>query len=233
MSFCSLLNKKYFLGVIAALAISAMPANAAEDGFEIFDSIAQSIPQGNSYVTATDLPIVSRDQMSSNSVLPRGTEVTVLETQEDPLLGTLLHLGVDSDDESLPTDVWVSARDAEAAGLEIAPEGDYDDMDLLARKMTYCYRYVKKYLIKIGKVKSYMPGASAYMAAKTLPQYGFRRTGLSPAQSKINDVCVYRGGRGGNGHIEVRVKGGWYYGYGIKKNPITRKNHPFIGCYRK
>jgi hypothetical protein len=218
-------------------------------------AIAQT-KQDNNYVTGAEMRIVSAEQDGSARVLPRGSNVTILETKKDEKLGTLVHLGVDSDDESMPSEVWVSMSDAAKAGFEKLPESDVSDedqvssdssengafLDVARRRssgrrggggMTYCYRYVKQYLIKIGKVKSYLPGASAWMAATVLPQYGFHKTGGGPESAQLNDVCVYRGGRGGNGHAEIKVKGGWYYGYGVIGHPINRSTHPFIGCFRK
>lgn len=98
-------------------------------------------------------------------------------------------------------------------------------------RMTYCYRYVKKYLLKVGLVKVYLPGASAYMAAKILPKHGFKKVSRKPSQAINHDVCVYKGGPAGHGHIEVKRPQGWYYGYGFKKSPI--KNRIFIGCFHK
>lgn len=98
-------------------------------------------------------------------------------------------------------------------------------------RMTYCYRYVKKYLLKVGLVKVYLPGASAYQAATILPKHGFKKVSRKPSQAIVNDVCVYKGGPAGHGHIEIKTSKGWYYGYGYKSSPI--KNRIFIGCYHK
>ncbi|MCC6138837.1 MAG: hypothetical protein IT287_09400 [Bdellovibrionaceae bacterium] len=98
-------------------------------------------------------------------------------------------------------------------------------------RMTYCYRYVKKYLLKIGLVKTYLPGASAYQAATILPKHGFKKVSRTPSQAIVNDVCVYKGGPSGHGHIEIKTSKGWYYGYGYKAAPI--KNRIFIGCFHK
>jgi hypothetical protein len=90
---------------------------------------------------------------------------------------------------------------------------------------------VKNYLLSHHMVSTYLPGASAWMAATTLPKYGFHKVSETPDQAKLNDVCVYHGGRGGNGHIEIKVVGGWFYGYGVIPHAI--RNHPFIACFRK
>jgi len=101
------------------------------------------------------------------------------------------------------------------------------------RKMTYCYRYVKARLLKMGLVKIYLPGVSAYSAATTLPKHGFRKTGRGRNKARTNDVCVYSGGNGGNGHIEIKVAGGWWYGYGVKPDPISLNGRKLITCFYK
>lgn len=119
------------------------------------------------------------------------------------------------------SEIWVRAE-------------DFYKLDLLedvVTRMTYCYRYVKKYLLKKGFVDTYLPGASAYMAATILPQHGFTKSKRTPLQAKTYDVCVYKGGPSGHGHIEVRDPQGWYYGYGYKKQPI--QNRTFLGCFFK
>jgi hypothetical protein len=118
-------------------------------------------------------------------------------------------------------DLWI--REDRFANLNIVEE-------ILAR-VTYCYRYVKKYLLKKGFVDTYLPGASAYMAATILPKHGFSKVERKPQQAIKYDVCVYRGGPSGHGHIEVLDPQGWYYGYGYKKQPI--KNRTFTGCFHK
>ena len=98
-------------------------------------------------------------------------------------------------------------------------------------RMTYCYKFVKQYLLKIGLVKSYLPGGSAWMAASILPKYGFSKVSRKPNGAAVNDVCVYKGGPSGHGHIESKTSKGWYYGYGYKSAPI--QNRIFIGCFHK
>lgn len=189
--------------------------------------------------------------------LSKGSEITVIETDNDPNLGDLIRIGVDSDDDSStgPNDFWVRASDLMKAGLEqsemmtnnedpvLSPMDlghdsifGLDDIAsakrLAKRRMTYCYRFVKQYLLSHHMVPVYLPGGSAWMAASILPRYGFKRTGHTPQTAGLNEVCVYRGGRGGNGHIEIRLPGGWWYGYGYH-GPISRVNHPFIACFKK
>lgn len=118
-------------------------------------------------------------------------------------------------------DIWIRADDF--ATLDV--------MEDTVARMTYCYRYVKRYLLSKGFVDVYLPGASAYMAAEILPKHGFSKTSRTPAQASTYDVCVYKGGPSGHGHIEVLDPKGWYYGYGYKAHPI--KNRIFISCFYK
>lgn len=173
--------------------------------------------------------------------LPPGSELAVLGEKEDAQGGKLLHLGIDANEESgVPSDLWISERDLPEAALEPyapADENELSDEDVsqedyeILKKMTYCYRYVKQYLLQTGKVKVYLPGASAWQAASILPKHGFRRTGHSPATAKNGEVCVYSGGPQGHGHIEVKRNGKWWYGYGFKANPISGRR--FMGCFYK
>ncbi len=102
-------------------------------------------------------------------------------------------------------------------------------------RMTYCYRNVKKYLLKAGMVKKYLPGSSAYMAAKTLPKHGFKRLHVDhPKDAEKGAVCVYKSSRKQrHGHIEVKKdKGCWWYGYGCKAKSMYGKR-PFYDCFTK
>lgn len=165
--------------------------------------------------------------------LPAGAEIAILETREDPAAGQLVRVGIDSEEGSgLPTDVWVRSSDLPPAALvPYAPADEDESADAALKKMTYCYRYVKQYLLKTGKVKVYLPGSSAYQAASILPRHGFRRTGHSPANARNGEVCVYSGGPAGHGHIEVKRNGKWWYGYGFNARPI--QNRRFIACFDK
>ncbi|MCO5141624.1 MAG: hypothetical protein M9962_00880 [Oligoflexia bacterium] len=100
------------------------------------------------------------------------------------------------------------------------------------KKMTYCYRYVKQYLLKKKLVKVYLPGVNARDAAKILPKHGFKKTGHTPRTAKNGEVCVYTGGC--CGHIEVKINGKFWYGYGYKDKPINELlPRPFLGCFTK
>lgn len=180
---------------------------------------------------------------SANTMtLMSGTQVSVLGTMTDVHGQEWVHLGLEynSNDPELVSDVWVLADDLNSADITVTEDSDpYDEngyehpsmSEAIRKKMTYCYRYVKLYLLDKGWVKEYLPGASAYMAATILPKYGFKKTGRSAANAKVDDVCVYKGGPSGHGHIEVLTSKGWYYGYGYKKSSI--KNRTFIACFRK
>lgn len=173
--------------------------------------------------------------------LPPGTELAVIGEKKDEQGNRLLHIGLDVQEGSeLPSDLWVSERDLPDAALEpYAPadenEMSHEDMSQedyeILKKMTYCYRYVKQYLLQTGKVKVYLPGVSAYQAASILPKHGFRRTGNTPRTAKNGEVCVYSGGPQGHGHIEVKRNGKWWYGYGYKANPISGRR--FMACFYK
>lgn len=164
---------------------------------------------------------------------------TVLGEQVDARGDRLVHLGLDSDDVSLPSEIWVRSTEFDAASIEKLEAGvsvneSTAAMDaFMFKKMTYCYRYVKQYLLKKNLVSRYLPGASAWMAKDYLPQEGFRRTGKGPSAARVNDVCVYSGGNGNNGHIEVLAPSGWYYGYGYSRAPISMNNHRLISCFSK
>lgn len=153
-----------------------------------------------------------------------GTNITVLESINDERGEKWLRLGIEGEnylEEDSALDLWIRAEDLGVLGL----------VEDISARMTYCYRYVKKYLLAKGFVDEYLPGASAYMAATILPKYGFLKANRIPTKAITYDVCVYKGGPSGHGHIEVLDPKGWYYGYGFKKNPIA--NRIFIACFYK
>lgn len=101
--------------------------------------------------------------------------------------------------------------------------------------MTYCYRYVKQYLLSHKLVPIYLPGGSAWQSASLLPQYGYQVTS-GPEGASRGTICVYRGGKGGNGHIEILLDQGWWYGYGYSATPMSQlapANHQLIACFSK
>lgn len=173
-------------------------------------------------------------ELAGRSVeITRDSMITILGQQTDVRGDILIHLGVDSNDLQIPSELWIRATELENVSLEkIEENGDTLDA-LLAKKMTYCFRYVKQYLLKKKLVSRYLPGASAWMAKDSLPKEGYRRTGQGPSAARVNDVCVYTGGNGNNGHIEVMTPAGWYYGYGYSRAPIGLNNHRLISCYTK
>ena len=179
----------------------------------------------------TSILTVQGGRLAQAISLPRGTELVVIETRQDEAQGTLTHLGIDQD-QALPADIWVRAQDLEISDfLPYDFSGSSGDDAGIWGRMTYCYRYVKKYLLQTGQVKTYLPGGSAYQAASILPKYGFHRTGHSPASASNGEVCVYSGGPQGHGHIEVKRNGKWWYGYGFIDHPI--RNRSFIACFAK
>ncbi len=182
------------------------------------------------FIVAEDL-VVRETRSGSRYLLPTGLEIALLEQRLDPELGLLMHIGIDvAENAALPSDLWVPAADLPVESLVPYAPGAGSDSEWLA-KMTYCYRYVKQYLLQIGKVNTYLPGASAYQAATILPRYGFRNTGRNPQTAREGEVCVYAGGPQGHGHIEVKRNGKWWYGYGYIDHPI--RNRRFLGCFDK
>jgi hypothetical protein len=173
-------------------------------------------------------------ELAGRSVeITRDSMITILGEQTDIRGDLLVHLGVDSNDLDVPSELWVRATELDTAALEKIEESADGLEALLAKKMTYCFRYVKQYLLKKKLVSRYLPGASAWMAKDSLPKEGFHRTGQGPSAARLNDVCVYTGGNGNNGHIEVMTSAGWYYGYGYNRAPIGLNNHRLISCYTK
>lgn len=162
---------------------------------------------------------------ASPLLIEENTHIIVLEKTNDIRENTWVHVGLErphSDDTS-ESDFWILEKDLMSLPLRQIEDG--------VLRMTYCYRYVKRYLLEHGIVDEYLPGASAYMAASILPKYGFYKTGRSPSQAIVHDVCVYKGGPSGHGHIEIMTPSGWYYGYGYKSQPI--KNRVLISCFHK
>lgn len=187
-----------------------------------------------------DLENVSPEKMSFSP----GDELIILERQFVPGVGNYVRLGIEKNSEadletiqSEVNDIWVQERNLPMGNLEqffpIEEEefADGGDWEQARKRMTYCYRYVKKYLLSIGQVKTYLPGTSAYQAYWILPKHGFVKTGNMPTSAANGEVCVYSGGPQGHGHIEVKRNGKWWYGYGFKDNPISKRK--FMGCFKK
>ena len=222
-------------------SVLGLPNEQADDSTERSDT-----PKNGIYEIASDLQVqMTMDEGLSSlrtMTLTAGTQVSVLGTATDSQGQQWVRLGLEysSDSSTEPQDVWVLASEFNQGEFNVIDDSDpYDENgfelpgmnDAIRKKMTYCYRYVKLYLLDHGMVKEYLPGASAYMAASILPKYGFKKVSRKPSQAIVNDVCVYGGGNGGNGHIEILTSKGWYYGYGYKKSPIA--NHPLKGCFHK
>ncbi|MTI17865.1 hypothetical protein E1162_11515 [Rhodobacteraceae bacterium RKSG542] len=155
---------------------------------------------------------------SDYSTLPL-TELNTLSLMEDTLLGL---------DEG---EVYDEAVETEEASRRRSARGSRRN----SRGMTYCYRYVKKALLKKGLVESYLPGRSAYMAKSELPKHGFKRLRVShPDKAKDGSVCVYdRDRRNVHGHIEIKRNDDCYwYGYGCKAKSMY-DSRDFYDCYSK
>ncbi|WP_068084819.1 hypothetical protein [Polycladidibacter stylochi] len=204
------------------------------------------------------------NQEMQQIVIPEGASLTVLNWVEDDEKGSLVRIGIEAVEGSdLPTDIYISADAFAKFSLKAAPKLSLMDEDLLnldedsiydeaisdkyasrrssarsrkrRRGMTYCYRYVKKHLLKNGLVNTYLPGGSAYMAKNTLPKHGFKRLHVSnPTKAPNGAICVYdRDGRHRHGHIEVKKSDSCYwYGYGCKANSMYGKRK-FVDCYVK
>lgn len=183
----------------------------------------------------------SEEQPARAVTIPSGTSLTVLETKVSATAGTIVRLGIDSPEGSeLPADAWFPMDQALLLGLArmvdtVGETNDEEEPSLWQKisrgGMTYCFRYVKRYLLSTGKVSQYLPGESAWQAASILPKHGFRRTGNSPSSARDGEVCVYSGGPKGHGHVEVKRSGKWWFGYGFNAQPIRGRN--FLGCFAK
>lgn len=221
-------TKMFFQGVAVSACLFTLNVSPAR--------AEASAPEQNfmnsGYVLREDLVLNPvGDQAPRAFTLNAGSEMAVLGVKQDAALGTLVHVGIDvAADSQIPADLWVSDRDLPQDALEPYAPADESDNNFSVF-MTYCYRYVKQYLLQTGQVKVYLPGVSAWEAAGILPKHGFRRTGHSPASAKNGEVCVYSGGPQGHGHIEVKRNGKWWYGYGFKPNPISGRR--FIACFAK
>jgi hypothetical protein len=175
----------------------------------------------------------------SEITIPAGTQLVVLDNMVVDG-NELVRVGLEYPSESLlPQDLWINGAAFANADLSLVHDTDpYDENgedislgEFARAKMTYCYRYVKQYLLSHGMVNVYLPGGSAWMAASELPKHGFKKSSRKATSAIVNDVCVYKGGPSGHGHIEILTSKGWYYGYGYKSRPI--QNRIFMGCFHK
>ena len=217
--------------ILAPLLTMALTATAqADDSNQV-----QTYRVSKSMILHPEVVTNAPEKNESEVTIPVDSLFTVLEKAVDANGLPMVHVGVDSD-ANVPSDFWARASEVDPSALVEMSE-DQEQSGLLGAQgvkgMTYCYKFVKMYLMKIGLVREYLAGGSAWMAKNALPAAGFHMNGRRPAQAQVNDVCIYYGGRGGNGHIEVRTAAGWYYGYGYKSAPITLVNHTLIGCYSK
>ncbi len=243
--------KASFVLLVGALSLTACgygkkleePQGSSTEIVNSLDSGAvQDYSQDSFVVTqAFEIPTYERETLSpaGNMLFGANDELLILEKKFDSRLGNLVRVGLDREDlaaSEFERDFWVRERDLPTELLEqyVAPEEieEFSDEALAQkRRMTYCFRFVKKYLLSTGQVKTYLPGSSAYQAYSILPKYGFRKTGNSPGSARNGEVCVYSGGPQGHGHIEVKRDGKWWYGYGYKAKPIA--NRKFLACFVK
>jgi len=250
MQISKILASVLFTTVMTSQAVFASTGSKAKALSQTFESYSVT-----NDATIRVLQVESgKASIGQEIKLAKGSDITVLATDKDPKYGKILRIGVDSD-ESQASDIWIRATDLIDAGLQrsdfdtstvdplVAEENQDDisfgnglmfDLDQVSetRHMTYCYRFVKQYLLQNGLVPVYLPGGSAWMASRYLPKYGWLRSGRNQYNAKIGDVCVYSGGNGGNGHIEIKRPAGWWYGYGYH-GPISLKNHKLIACFKK
>jgi hypothetical protein len=220
-----------FLVCLSLFLCGTAWANESETRAHLTEEAGEYPLKGFRALRDTSITSVEGGRTGPAISISRGLELVMIETKRDDALGTLVRLGFDQD-LGLPTEVWVREQDLQTADFipyDFSRLSD-DEIDLWKR-MTYCYRFVKRYLLQTGQVKTYLPGASAYQAASILPKHGFRRTGHNPASARNGEVCVYGGGPQGHGHIEVKRNGKWWYGYGYINHPI--RNRKFIACFAK
>lgn len=230
--------RKGFLAMLLLSFMLSTDVRAQESALSIEDMFYQSsfysVSQSIEIEVLKDNLNLQGGLQNQRVELPLGTEIAIIEERLDSNEGLLRRIGVEIPGEPAfsSLDIWVRASDLEESSLDqIHLLDGIETSDFEVFKQTYCYRYVKLYLLKIGKVKTYLPGGSAYMAASILPKHGFRRTGHSPWNAREGEVCVYAGGPQGHGHIEVKRNGKWWYGYGYKSKPIS--NRRFLGCFNK
>ncbi|MCB9072242.1 MAG: hypothetical protein H6623_01375 [Bdellovibrionaceae bacterium] len=242
----------------APVAVGAVMKNIAENNnqdignvIEVMEDIEISAKENSS------------DELKSYHLVAGDTFTVIQKKMENNQEYALIYIEDADQTDNLQQAVWVPTKELLNAKMQVADlEDPFDDngeekaeinsdkfIALAAavskksrkrsgsgrgkRRMTYCYRFVKIRLQQLGLVKGYLPGGSAKNAYSLLPRYGFHSTGGGPSGAGINDVCVYSGGNGGHGHIEIRVSGGWWYGYGVKSSSISLSNHRLLGCFGK
>ncbi len=236
------MNKAYMLVavILSSLTLFGCGSSTSIPGKPFATEVRQDSQE--LYSINTDVAVWAQPDLGVDIQEYQITSGSVITLLDESSNGEQVRVGVDNfSDEVL--DFWMSRESFNRLEVQLIDDQDpYDqngyeqvpddgDVEAFLRKMTYCYRYVKKYLLKVGLVNEYLPGASAYMAAQILPKYGFKRVSRSPASAIVHDVCVYKGGPSGHGHIEIKTSKGWYYGYGYKTTPI--KNRTLIACYHK
>ena len=191
--------------------------------------------------------------------LPPGSEFEVLGWAKDVRGTEIARLGLDVDAESgVPSELWVPKSDLKWA-FKAAPASDslernddfleYNDsfldaldgntLQAMRRKkrggggMTYCYRDVKKTLLRMGICRRYASGSMAWQGYSILQ----RECGMRPVAFSKNlpagAVCVSSGGRSCGsskcGHIAVKTGAGSWFGAGTRGSPWIGGRSP-MGC---
>ena len=228
--------KKWIFLLIAATAIHGMSSAAQEAGASAAsqayqdsapDEFMQSIYVLTKNVAITPVAVGAEGLSTADLTKPlellAGSALAVMETKDDPRFGRIVRLGFDTEEDAeLPSDVWIK----DTPEFEESLSTPYE-----ISRGSYCYRYVKLYLLHTGKVHTYLPGSAAVQAAHILPKFGFQITGHAPSHALRGEVCVYSGGPQGYGHIEVFRKRGWWFGYGFRPHPMTGRH--FLACFTK
>lgn len=216
--------------ILAGLVVSCSPKQNNSNHSDTGD-VAQAeplemfmVPQSITAKTVPQPDMVEMVPVPPAIILRAGSQFTVLDRRQDPMYGEIVRIGIDidEDDKATPNDIWVEASPELKAATQLTVE---------LMNTFYCYRYVKRYLLSSGLVRSYLPGSYAAQAYSILPRYGFQITGHSPSTATVGEVCVYSGGPKGFGHIEVLRSKGWWYGYGYSRHPIQGRH--FLACFEK
>lgn len=185
--------------------------------------------------------------------LLKGTSLDVRGYINNKQYGEMALITLDSNDPGIPSQALIRVSDLNRIAYpEEHPLTSLDDVSLsevdsddvlaenAARRRTRtpgCYRDVKNQLLRMGLVRTYPPGAAAWMGYSVLTrQYGFRPVAFS--QNLPNGaVCVSEGGRyqcGKKkcGHIAVKIGPHRWYGAGVFQNPLL-SGHYGLRCVLK
>lgn len=185
--------------------------------------------------------------------LLKGTSIDVRGYINDSQQGEMALVTVDSDDRNVPSQALIRVADLNRIAypeespltpVDSVSASEVDSDDLLAENAARrrgrtpgCYRDVKNQLLRMHLVKTYPPGAAAWMGYGVLTQqYGFRPVPFS--QNLPNGaVCVseggkYQCGKKKCGHIAVKIGSHRWYGAGVFQNPLL-PGHYRLRCVLK